>query len=120
MVGNRRRAQRYQPAQMDQGVDLGVQPGSFVVAEVDAQHGLDAALVMQRQPTQGFLVCRGDHPLRAAAGDSNRCVAAGEHDQQVRDIIPTGRKGHSSNSVSKPRSRAPWIAWLRDATPTLQ
>jgi hypothetical protein len=62
MVGNGRRAHRHQPTQTNQGLGLGVEPGSLVVAEVDAQHGLDAALVVQHQPTQALLVCRDDHP----------------------------------------------------------
>jgi hypothetical protein len=63
---------------------LGVQPPSLVIVQAHTQHGLDAALIMQRQPTQGFLVCHGDHPLGAATGNSNRCVAAGEHEQQAK------------------------------------
>jgi hypothetical protein len=34
---------------------------------VDAQHGPDAALVVQHQPTQGLLSCRDNHPLDAAS-----------------------------------------------------
>jgi len=40
---------------------------------VDGQHGLDAALVMQDQPTQALLRCRDNHPLDAA---SRRLTAA--------------------------------------------
>jgi hypothetical protein len=34
---------------------------------MDAQHGLDAAFIVQDQPTQALLRCRDDHPLDAAS-----------------------------------------------------
>jgi hypothetical protein len=68
MAGSRRPSYRHQPAETDQGLGLGVQPwGLVVVVEMDAQHGLDTALVVHHQPTQGLLVCRDDHPLDPAS-----------------------------------------------------